>query len=65
MAGLFERERSGEGQKVAGSLFQTGVMWMTSQLLCQQFTGQDPKPEGTCHPDLRLMVISQLLMVHF
>ena len=51
IAGLFERERSGEGQKVEGSLFQTGVMWMTYHLLCQQFTGQDPKPEGTCHPD--------------
>ena len=51
MAGLFERQRSGEGQKVEGSLFQTGVMWMAYHLLCRQFTGQDPKPEGTCHPD--------------
>ena len=51
MAGLFERLRSGQGQRIESSLFQTGVTWMTYPLLCRQFTGQDPVPQGTCHPE--------------
>ena len=51
MAGLFERQRSGQGQKIESSLFQTGVSWMTYPLLCRQFTGQDPVPHGRCHPE--------------
>ena len=51
MAGLFERQRSGQGQRIESSLFQTGVTWMTYPLLCRQFTGQDPVPHGTCHPE--------------
>ncbi len=52
MAGLLERQRSGQGQKIEGSLFQTGVTWMTYPLICRQFTGQDPAPQGTSHPEL-------------
>ncbi|MEE8462215.1 MAG: CoA transferase, partial [Acidobacteriota bacterium] len=51
MAGLFERQRSGQGQRIESSLFQTGVSWMTYPLLCRQFTGQDPVPHGRCHPE--------------
>ena len=51
MAGLFERQHSGQGQRIESSLFQTGVTWMTYPLLCHQFTGQDPVPHGTCHPE--------------
>ena len=50
IAALFERQRSGQGQKVDGSLFQTGVMWMAYHIIYQQFTGQDPTPQGTRHP---------------
>jgi crotonobetainyl-CoA:carnitine CoA-transferase CaiB-like acyl-CoA transferase len=51
LAGLFERQRSGQGERIESSLFQTGVTWMTYPLLCRQFTGQDPVPQGTCHPE--------------
>jgi crotonobetainyl-CoA:carnitine CoA-transferase CaiB-like acyl-CoA transferase len=47
---LYERERTGRGQRVDSSLFQTGVMWMSYHLLYSQFTGHDPVPHGTHHP---------------
>jgi crotonobetainyl-CoA:carnitine CoA-transferase CaiB-like acyl-CoA transferase len=50
VAALLERKNSGRGQRVDGSLFQTGVMWMAYHLLFRQFTGVDPSPEGTRHP---------------
>ena len=49
LAALFERQRSGKGQRVDASLFQTGVMFMSYHLLYRQFAGVNPKPQGSRH----------------
>ena len=49
VAALFERQRSGRGQRVDASLLQTGVMLMCYHLLYRQFTGVNPRPEGSRH----------------
>lgn len=50
IAALLERQRSGRGQRVEGSLFQTGVMWLAYHVLARQMSGKDPTPQGTRHP---------------
>lgn len=49
LAALFERQRSGRGQRVDASLFETGVMLMCYHLLYRQFTGISPGPQGSRH----------------
>jgi crotonobetainyl-CoA:carnitine CoA-transferase CaiB-like acyl-CoA transferase len=49
LAALVERQRSGRGQRVDASLFQTGLMLMSYHLLYRQFTGMNPKPQGARH----------------
>ena len=49
LAALLERQRSGKGQRVDASLFQTGIMLMSYHLLYRQFAGIDPKPQGSRH----------------
>jgi succinate--hydroxymethylglutarate CoA-transferase len=49
LAALLERQRSGKGQRVESSLLQTGVMLMSYHLLFRQFTGVNPKPQGSRH----------------
>jgi crotonobetainyl-CoA:carnitine CoA-transferase CaiB-like acyl-CoA transferase len=49
LAALLERQRSGKGQRVDASLFQTGVMLMAYHLLYRQFAGVNPKPQGSRH----------------
>ena len=49
---LYERQRSGRGQRLDASLLQTGVMLMCYHLLYRQFTGVNPKPEGARHASL-------------
>ena len=49
LAALLERQRSGQGQRVDGSLFQTGIMLMSYHLLYRQFAGVNPKPQGSRH----------------
>ena len=46
---LFERQRSGQGQRVEGSLYQTGVSFMAYHLLYRQFAGVNPRPQGSRH----------------
>lgn len=49
VAALLERRRSGNGQRVDSSLFQTGIMLMSYHLLYRQFAGVNPKPQGSRH----------------
>ena len=49
VAALLERQRSGKGQRVDSSLFQSGITLMSYHLLYQQFTGINPKPQGSKH----------------
>jgi crotonobetainyl-CoA:carnitine CoA-transferase CaiB-like acyl-CoA transferase len=49
VAALLERQRSGSGQRVDSSLFQTGIMLMSYHLLYRQFAGVNPKPQGSRH----------------
>ena len=49
LTALFERQRSGRGQRVDASLLETGVMLMCYHLLYKQFTGINPAPEGSRH----------------
>ncbi len=49
LAALLERQRSGRGQRVDASLFETGTMLMCYHLLSRQFTGVSPGPEGSRH----------------
>jgi crotonobetainyl-CoA:carnitine CoA-transferase CaiB-like acyl-CoA transferase len=46
---LLERQRSGKGQRVDASLFQTGIMFMAYHLVYRQFAGVDPQPQGARH----------------
>jgi crotonobetainyl-CoA:carnitine CoA-transferase CaiB-like acyl-CoA transferase len=49
LAALLERSRSGQGQRVDASLFQTGLQFMTYHLVYRQFEGVDPQPQGARH----------------
>jgi crotonobetainyl-CoA:carnitine CoA-transferase CaiB-like acyl-CoA transferase len=49
VAALLERQRSGKGQRVDSSLFQSGIMLMSYHLLYRQFAGSNPKPQGSRH----------------
>ena len=49
VAALLERQRSGKGQRVDSSLFQSGVMLMSYHLLYRQFAGLNPRPQGSRH----------------
>jgi crotonobetainyl-CoA:carnitine CoA-transferase CaiB-like acyl-CoA transferase len=49
LAALLERQRSGKGQRVDASLFQTGILFMSYHLAYRQFAGVDPEPQGARH----------------
>jgi crotonobetainyl-CoA:carnitine CoA-transferase CaiB-like acyl-CoA transferase len=49
LGALFERQRSGKGQRVDTSLLESGVMLMSYHLLYRQFAGVNPKPQGSKH----------------
>jgi crotonobetainyl-CoA:carnitine CoA-transferase CaiB-like acyl-CoA transferase len=49
VAALYERQRSGKGQRVNTSLLESGVMLMSYHLLYRQFAGVNPQPQGSRH----------------
>lgn len=49
LAALLERQRSGKGQRVDASLFQTGIMLMCYHLLYRQFANVNPTRQGARH----------------
>lgn len=49
LAALLERQRSGTGQRVDASLFQTGLLFMSYHLVYRQFACVDPQPQGARH----------------
>ncbi len=49
VAALLARQRSGQGERIDASLFQTGVMLMSYHLVYRQFTGVNPQPQGSRH----------------
>lgn len=49
LAALLERQRSGKGQRVEASLYQTGLLLMAYHLVYRQFAGVNPQPQGSRH----------------
>ncbi|MEH6941722.1 CaiB/BaiF CoA transferase family protein [Bacillus sp. JJ722] len=49
LTALQHRERTGEGQIVGTSLFETGAYWMNYHLTAYESTQVDPLPQGTSH----------------
>lgn len=49
LSALLHRQATGEGQFVATSLYESGIMWALYHLLFYQATGQNPQPQGTRH----------------
>ena len=49
ISALYHRERTGEGQLVTTSLYETGVFWSSYHLLSWLATGKEPKKNGTGH----------------
>lgn len=47
MAALYERQRDGKGGRVATSLFETGLAWMTIPLAAHAVSGEVRKPHGS------------------
>lgn len=49
VSALFHRVRTGRGQRVGSSLFETGVGWMNYHLMAYQATGRVPPRQGGGH----------------
>jgi crotonobetainyl-CoA:carnitine CoA-transferase CaiB-like acyl-CoA transferase len=50
LTALMARERTGEGQRVDTSLFETGLAWSVWQAAKYLGTGEAPGPMGSAHP---------------
>lgn len=51
---LVERERTGEGQRVDGTLFEASAHWMCYWMVYAGLAGRDPPPLGASHPNWAL-----------
>ncbi|RFU64561.1 CoA transferase [Peribacillus saganii] len=49
ISALFHKEKTGEGQKVTTSLYETGVFWVGYHMLSFLATGKEPQKNGTSH----------------
>jgi crotonobetainyl-CoA:carnitine CoA-transferase CaiB-like acyl-CoA transferase len=49
ISALFHKQRTGEGQLVTTSLYETGVFWVGYHMLSWIATGQEPKKNGAGH----------------
>lgn len=49
ISALFHKEKTGEGQLVTTSLYETGVFWVGYHMLSWLATGQEPKKNGAGH----------------
>lgn len=49
MAALFHKQKTGEGQLVTTSLYETGVFWVSYHMLSWLATGIEPKKNGAGH----------------
>jgi formyl-CoA transferase/CoA:oxalate CoA-transferase len=58
ISALFHRERTGEGQLVTTSLYETGVFWMGYHMLSWLVTGKEPEKMGANHSLCALRSIS-------
>jgi crotonobetainyl-CoA:carnitine CoA-transferase CaiB-like acyl-CoA transferase len=50
LVALRERDRTGEGQRVEGTLFEAAAHWMGYWLTYADLLGEDPEPLGASHP---------------
>ncbi len=51
-AALFERTKTGKGQRIDISLFDALTEWMSPLLLAQKYSGQTPPPAGRGHASI-------------
>jgi crotonobetainyl-CoA:carnitine CoA-transferase CaiB-like acyl-CoA transferase len=49
ISALFHKEKTGEGQLVTTSLYETGVFWVGYHMLSWLATGKEPKKNGAGH----------------
>lgn len=57
---LRERERTGSGQRVDGTLFESAAHWMGYWLTYADRSGQNPEPLGASHPSWGLYDVFEL-----
>lgn len=60
MIALRERERTGEGQRVDGTLFESAAHWMGYWQTYADKYGRDPEPLGASHPSWGLYDVFEL-----
>ncbi len=49
ISALYDRMKSGDGQRVTTSLYETGIAWMGYHLLSYMATGDEPRKMGSNH----------------
>jgi glutaryl-CoA transferase len=52
LAAIYHRDKSGEGQQIDISLFDSQVSWLANQGMNYLISGKIPEPSGSVHPDI-------------